>query len=254
MALRCSRLLLFGTWLLVVGSFDVVAEESSEQGFESLFDGETLENWDGADGFWRVEEGAIVGETSAEKQPADGKNTFLIYRGGEFGNFELRFQFQVSGFNSGVQYRSEDLGDHHVKGLQADFEAAWHDVEGLEEKADRFSGMFFEEGGRMFMGQRGDVVIVRSNPDAPNKPRIEKIGSVGDPVELAKAIDHDGWNDYTVIADGNVFIHMINGRVMSIGIDEDEAQFSESGIIAFQLHSGRPMRIAVKNVRIREIP
>ena len=62
-------------------------------GFKSLFDGQSLGQWDGDKMFWSVKDGAIVGETTAEKQPADKKNTFLIYRGGEFGDFELRFKY-----------------------------------------------------------------------------------------------------------------------------------------------------------------
>lgn len=232
--------------LVICAAFNPVF--GSENGFESLFNGTDLSAWDGHPQFWSVSNGAIVGETSATNQPADKKNTFLIYRGDSFDDFELRFQYKVEGFNSGVQYRSVDTGDFHVKGLQADFEAQWHGG-----NVDRFSGMFFEENGRMFMGQRGDVVIVRANPENPKKPKIEKIATVGQPEELEKAIKRDDWNEYTVIANGNQFTHIINGRVMSIGIDEDEISSRKSGILAFQLHSGRPMKIQVKNIRIRRI-
>jgi hypothetical protein len=155
----------------------------------------------------------------------------------------------VDGFNSGIQYRSVDKGGHHVDGLQADFEARWHE----EGKADKFSGMFFEENGRMFMGQRGDVVVVRANPDNPKKSKNEIIASVGDPAELEKAIHRDDWNHYTVVANGNLFLHIINGRVMSVGMDEDTLNFRKSGILAFQLHSGKPMKIQVKDIRIRRL-
>lgn len=221
--------------------------DESEAGFTSLFSGKDLKGWEGDETFWRVENGVLIGETTDDKETE--KNTFLMYRGSEFGDFELRFRYQVTAFNSGVQYRSQDLGNHVMKGLQADFEAQWHD----DGKTDKFSGMFFEEGGRMFMGQRGDCVIVRGNPDNPKKPKIEKIASVGDAAELEKAIKRDDWNDYTVIANGNQFIHIINGRVMSIGIDEDEAAFRKAGLIGFQLHSGPPMKIEVKDIRIREL-
>lgn len=228
---------------------------ADESGFRSLFDGKSLAGWEGDNQFWRIENGAIVGETTAEKQPADKKNTFLIYRGGEFGNFELRFRYKVQGFNSGVQYRSVDRGGFHVDGLQADFEARWHDDKANPggPKIDRFSGMFFEENGRMFMGQRGDVVIVRAGETDWKKPKLEKIASVGDPKELELAIKRDDWNDYIVIANGNQFTHIINGRVMSIGIDEDKARARARGILAWQLHSGRPMKIEVKDVRIRDL-
>lgn len=247
-------LALFGAVVpLLAAEETVTLVAGNEHGFRSLFNGTSLDGWDGDKMFWRVEGGAIVGETTAEKQPADKKNTFLIYRGGEFGDFELRFQYKVEGFNSGIQYRSVDRGGYHVDGLQADFEARWQDEAATGGKTDKFSGMFFEENVRMFMGQRGEVVIVRANPENPKKPRIEKIASVGDPRELEKAIKRDDWNDYTVIARGNQFIHIINGHVMSIGIDEDELNFRKSGILAWQLHSGKPMKIEVRAVRIREL-
>jgi hypothetical protein len=242
-----SKMFLFGSVAVVTAAGQLRAAE--EAGFKSLFDGESLGQWDGDSTFWSVKDGAIVGETTAGKQPADGKNTFLIYRGGSFDDFELRFQYKVEGFNSGIQYRSVDKGGYHVNGLQADFEARWHD----DGKTDRFSGMFFEENGRRFMGQRGDVVVVRANPDEPLNPKIEKIASTGDPAVLEKVSKRDDWNDYTVIARGNMFIHIINGRVMSVGIDEDEINSRKSGVLAFQLHSGNPMKIQVKDIRIREM-
>ena len=76
-------------------------------GFEKIFDGATLTNWDGDPTFWRVEAGTIVGESTAEKPVTE--NTFLIYRGSEPDNFELKIEFRMNSTNSGVQYRSRQL-------------------------------------------------------------------------------------------------------------------------------------------------
>ena len=214
---------------------------------KSLFDGTSLDSWDGDSRFWRVEDGAIVGQTTDDNKAE--KNTFLIYRGGEFDDFELTFDYQVEGFNSGIQYRSEEIGEFFIKGYQADFEAQWHD----DGKADKFSGMFFEENGRMFMGQRGQAVVVRTNEDDGNKPHIDVIGSVGDPAELEQAIDRDGWNSYRIVADGHTFTHIINDRVMSVAFDEDTVHRKASGLIALQLHSGPPMTIRVRNITVRPL-
>ncbi len=230
--------------LLPLLALSLLPNVNGEEGFEPLFNGQDLTGWDGDQRFWRVEEGAIIGQTTKDNPTA--KNTFLAYEK-EFGDFELRFSYRVDGGNSGIQYRSELISEWVVKGLQADFEDKIHD--GL----DTYSGMFFEENGRMFMGQRGDVVIVRHNPENPRKPNIETIASVGDRVELEKVIKRDAWNDYTVIARGNVYIHSINGHVMSIGIDEDQQNFRASGILAWQLHAGPPLKIQMKDIRIREL-
>lgn len=214
--------------------------------FKSLFDGSSLKDWDGDPRFWRAENGELIGETTKDNVAKD--NTFLIYRGGEFGNFELRFSFQVRGYNSGVQYRSVDQGDWNVSGYQADFEDRWHDG-----STDKYSGMFFDEQGRMFLGQRGDAVIVRTNSDNPKKPRIEKIATLGDPATLEKAIHRDQWNEFRIIANGFQFTHIINGQVMAIGFDEDEPNRRASGVVAFQLHAGPPMQIRMKDIRIRQL-
>lgn len=224
------------------------AQEASQEG-NPLFNGTDLDGWDGDPRFWRVENGELIGETS-ESNKAE-KNTFLIYRGGEFGDFDLKFKYQVSGYNSGVQYRSKEVGKWSIGGYQADFEAQHHRSDGGP--VDRFSGMFFDEQGRMFMGQRGQAVIVRSNSDNPKKPHIEVVGSVGDPEQLEKEISRDDWNEMRVIARGFTFVHIINGQVMSMGLDEDTANRQASGLIAIQLHSGPPMQIRLKDITIREL-
>ncbi|MFN3189470.1 MAG: DUF1080 domain-containing protein [Aureliella sp.] len=246
-AFRTTGITLMAALLVFACDF-VVADETDEatNGFVRLFDGKTLDGWEGDEKFWRVEDGAIVGQTTDDNKTA--KNTFLIFTKDTVDDFELRFSYRVKGGNSGIQYRSEVLSKWVVKGLQADFEDQMH------EGKDKFSGMFFEENGRMFMGQRGDVVVVRSNEANAKKPRLEKIATVGDPVELEANIRRDGWNDYTIIAKGNVFIHIINGKVMSIGIDEDELNARKSGILAWQLHAGPPLKIEMKNIRLRRMP
>lgn len=242
----CARLaLLFSVALLPV-VFDAEATAQEETDFVSLFNGQDLTGWEGDDRFWRVEDGAIVGQTSADNPSK--KNTFLVYTKDTVDDFELRFSYRVQGGNSGIQYRSELLSKWVVKGLQADFEDKIHDG------SDKYSGMFFEENGRMFMGQRGDVVVVRANEQQPKKPQIEKIASVGEPVELEKVIRRDGWNEYTIVAKGNVFLHIINGRVMSVGIDEDHLNSRKSGILAWQLHAGPPLKIEMKDIRLRRLP
>lgn len=236
---------IFSACLLTLLPATPLAAQELEPGFQSLFNGQDLSGWEGDRRFWRVEEGTLIGQTTPEVKTE--KNTFLVYEDQEFGDFELRFSYRVDGGNSGVQYRSELLSKWVVKGLQADFEDKMH------EGKDKFSGMFFEENGRMFMGQRGDVVVVRENALQPNKPRLERIASVGDPLELEKAIRRDDWNDYIIVARGNVFMHIINGRVMSIGLDEDTSSFRPSGILAWQLHAGDPLKIQMRNIRIREL-
>ena len=212
----------------------------------TLFDGSSLDGWRGDDRFWRVEDGAIVGQTT--KDNAAEQNTFLVYEPREFADFVLSFEFQVEGFNSGVQYRSQSGAGHTMTGYQADFEATWHD----DGAADKFTGMVFEEGGRMFLAQRGQAVVVGAKGD-DDKPQITEVGSVGDAAELEKAINRDGWNRYTVVASGNTLVHTVNGRVFALAVDADAAAARKSGRIGFQLHSGPPMKIQVRDVTVKTL-
>jgi hypothetical protein len=57
----------------------------------------------------------------------------------------------------------------------------------------------------------------------------------------------------TIIAKGNTFVHILDGRVMSVAVDDDAANFRKSGLIGLQVHSGPPMTVNLKNIRIREL-
>src|SRR3989442_6802878 len=76
-------------------------------GFTSIFDGSSLKDWDGDPAFWRAEGGAIVGQSTLANPVK--QNTFVIWRGGEPKDFELKVEFKMSATNSGIQVRSVQL-------------------------------------------------------------------------------------------------------------------------------------------------
>ena len=92
-----------------------------EAGFKPIFNGRTLDGWDGNPKFWSVEDGAITGRTTKEN-PTKG-NTFLIWRQGPVDDFVLRLKYKIVGGNSGIQYRSREVDSWVVAGYQGDFEA-----------------------------------------------------------------------------------------------------------------------------------
>ena len=66
-------------WLLALAVLGTTALPARAQdGWETIFDDKTLDKWDGNPKFWRVEDGTITGQTTAEN-PTSG-NTFLIWR------------------------------------------------------------------------------------------------------------------------------------------------------------------------------
>ena len=74
------------------------------QGYLPLFDGKSLKGWDGNPKFWRVENGAIVGESTAANPSG---NSYIVYRGLQAKDFTLKFEIKIEGDGgSGIQYRS----------------------------------------------------------------------------------------------------------------------------------------------------
>ena len=212
-----------------------------ETGFKSMFDGKSLEGWDCDTNFWRVTEGAIVGETSAEHQPP--QNIFCIWRGGKPADFDLKLQYRITGAdtgNSGVQYRSVEMPEVAkwvMKGYQADIDAR-----------QQYTGQVYEERARGFLALRGQFNYIGDGQKPGN------VGSVGDNAALKEFIKINDWNDIEVIARGNTIIQLINGHVMSQIVDDDKAGRKMDGLIGIQLHkTAGPMKIEARNIRIKEM-
>lgn len=217
-----------------------------EPGFIRIFSGQDLTGWDGNPDFWTVQGGAIVGQTTADHPTP--RNTFLIWTNGTVDDFELRFAYRIlsgdeRGFgNSGVQYRSKvlDAATWAVGGYQADIEAGTN-----------YSGILYDEGGvaggRGIMAARGERV--RWTPNCQK----QVTGRTGDPAAMQAAIRPGDWNDYTVIARGHRLQHFINGHQTVDVTDECEAKRLTSGVLALQLHSGPPMTVQFKNLRLKPL-
>jgi len=216
------------------------AAEPDDEGFVAIFDGETLEGWDGDPKFWSVDDGVITGRTTPEN-PTSG-NTFLIWRGGEVGDVEVKLEYRIlpnndRGFaNSGIQYRSFEVPDQKwvVGGYQADFEAG-----------DRFSGILYGERFRGILADRGQKTVIGED----GKPQV--VGSVGDSDEIQQHIKKGDWNEYHIIAKNFDFTHKINGVVTAQATDNDDVR-RESGILALQLHQGPPMTVQFRRVRLKK--
>jgi hypothetical protein len=214
-----------------------------EAGFKSLFNGKDLAGWEGRSQHWSVEEGAITGATTKEN-PAQGNNFLIAKRQGEnlvVDDFELRFSYKFTGDsgNSGLQYRSKDRGNFVVNGYQGDFEVG-----------TTYSGILYEEGGRGILAQRGQKTVIK---DADGKTKVEVVGTVGDSKEIQASIKKDDWNEYAIIAKGNHLQHFINGKQTVDVTDEQDSKAAKSGILAIQIHAGPPMKVQIKDIRIKPL-
>lgn len=207
-----------------------------EAGWETIFDGKTLEGWDGNPAFWSVKDGTITGQTTAEN-PTKG-NTFIIWRNGELGDFELKLEYRIVNGNSGIQYRSFEVPDEKwvIGGYQADFEAG-----------DTYSGILYGERYRGILCNRGQKTVIKED----HKP--ETVGTVGDSKEIQTKIKKEDWNEYHVTAQGFHFVHRINGVVTADCTDEDKEMRREKGLLALQLHAGPPMTVQFRNIKLKRL-
>jgi hypothetical protein len=212
-----------------------------EAGFKPIFDGKTLDGWEGDPKYWRVESGSLVGEITPETLIKS--NTFIVWRGGSPKDFELKADYRItSGGNSGINYRSVVVPDtvtpsnkYAMRGYQADIDGA-----------NRYTGQNYEEKGRLFLATRGQVTHVVG----VRKPVV--LANLGDDLAL-KAFITDDWNSYHLIIRGNVLIHILNGHTMCVVIDDDPAGRAFEGLIGVQVHVGGPMKVEYKNFRLRTL-
>jgi hypothetical protein len=232
---------------------------AAHEGFTSLFDGKTLGGWDGQPGVWRVEDGAIVGETAPEMFDRYAfPNTFLIYRGGEAKDFDLKLEIKVEkGGGSGIQYRSSvgvPPGQAAGKasegrdprwemiGPQADF---WFPVDA---KAKDYSGQLYSQNtSRGIIAWRGQVV------QTPPEKIPQLVGVIGDRSKLGAYVKDGAWNQYTIMARGGVILHILNGQLMAVLVDDDPASSNNvPGLIGLQIE-GVPCKVSFRNLWLKKI-
>jgi 3-keto-disaccharide hydrolase len=221
-------------------------DSDSSDGWISLFDGRDLTGWDGAPRLWSVKDGVIRGQTTLTK-PARG-NTFLIWRGGTLRDFELKIKFRIHNGNSGIQYRSKEVGKWVVSGYQAEVENSPGKV-----------GFLYHEKGRGWLVNVGDFVVIDKNG---NK---NVVGNVSDKNELIKAgyYKEKDWNQYLIVARGNHLMQYLNGyptmelvdndRLTNPNDPKDRKGAAREGILALQIHAGLPMLVEFKDILLKKL-
>lgn len=184
---------------------------------EPLFDGQTFAGWEGdTTATWRIEDGVITAGSLARRQ---AKNDFLCTTK-RYGDFELTLKIKLTGtegfVNSGIQFRSERVPNHHeVRGYQADF-GAGHD-----------GGLYDESRRNKFLA----------------KPTAEV---------LAKASRPGEWNEYRIRAEGPRIRLWLNG-VETVDWTETDAAIPRTGVIALQIHGGAVAEVRFKDIMIQEL-
>lgn len=173
------------------------------------------DNWVGLMEYWKIDGTTVTGTS-----PKEGLkfNTFLTSKQ-KYGDFEFKCQVRVRGEgspNSGFQFRSEldDLKKFSVRGPQADIGEGWW-------------GSLY---GERFNPKDGSGAggIMKKAPDA-----------------VAKAVKKDDFNEYTLKVVGKHVTISINGMT---AVDDDFPVMPDTGVFAFQLHSGKFMEVTFRNI------
>jgi hypothetical protein len=197
----------------------VEADDAKLQpGFRWLFDGKTLDGWEGNLDYFRVEDGAIVAGTLEKEIP---HNEFLCTKE-SFSDFELVFEAKLRGVgdNAGVQFRSKRVPDStEVSGYQCDVGTAWN---------RSVWGCLYDE------SRRNKILA-----DAPAD-------------KAAEWTNKGEWNELRVVAKGNKIKLYLNGN-LSVDYTEEDLNIARSGIIGLQIHSGPPSEALYRNIQIRAI-
>ena len=227
--------------------------QTNKTGFISIFDGKTLNGWEGDTNLWRVENGNLVGEITPDKLLKT--NSFIIWKGGEPADFELILEYRIATpGNSGINYRSEQLTDvpHALKGYQADIDGK-----------NNYTGQNYEERGRTTLAYRGQKTVIDplAKPSASVREDVKNNAwtglkvteSLGDKDKLKSHIKSEDWNEIHLIIKGNRLQHFVNGVLMSDVTDNDTSNRKMKGLIGVQVHVGPPMKVEFRNIRLKQL-
>ena len=116
---------------------------------------------------------------------------------------------------------------------------------GLEDVVAGPSGICYIDGDAGILAYRGQVT--QALPGQPNR----LVANIGDKQALGGYVKVNEWNDYEIIARGGVMMHIMNGQLMAIFIDDNKDSVNnQPGLIGFEIES-EPCKISVRNIWLR---
>ena len=227
------------------------ADSAKQDGFVDMFENNSLAGWKGDTTYWHMKDGILKGEIR-EDQERLKNNTFLIWQGGEVGDFELKAQFKISEKgNSGINYRSDLFTElpNALKGYQADIDGQ-----------NRYTGQNYEERKRTTLAYRGQSTEIL-NPTPENKgeskgnawTNLKVIDTIATDQQMQAFLKPNDWNEIEIRAKGNKLTHLLNGQVIAEVTDNDTQNRKDKGMIGVQVHVGPPMKIEYKDMKIKVI-
>ena len=230
---------------------------NDHEGWIQMFDGKTLNGWDGPFDLWHVEDGAIV--VHSKTNPPTG-STYMLWTGGELANFEFRFEVKLDGAraNSGVQFRAMKLAEvpgrpmskWETRGYQADFDNYADNVGALIECC---SGASRPDLPRVRPDRASAGQVVRTSVvDGQLPTTLMTFGS--DRATMMKTFKVGDWNQMYVIARDRELIYSINGQLMSVLIDDNPTRAFLKGWLEIQLEGSGENTASFRNLWVKKLP
>lgn len=194
----------------------------------ALFNGKDLTGWEGAPGWWSVEDGTITSESTPEK--ICRKPNYLVWTGGQPADFQLDCEFKISSHgNSGIHIRSERRPDHDMFGYQADMTGD-----------GKLIGFIYHHQRGLVAGRGEEVNIT---PDGKRQATTRT-----SPETLLNHYQPDSWNHYRIRCEGAKIRLWLNGILMCDIDDRDARTAAGKGFIGLQMHPGPPMKIQFRQL------
>jgi hypothetical protein len=214
--------------------------EKAGPAFSQIFNGRDLTGWDGEPGFWLVKDDVIIAQVNPGIPVKN--HSYLIWRGGKVGDFELSLKVRSTMGNSGIDYRADHVPTDRdgqplkwtIRGYQADIAEGW-------------MGSLYNWGKPG--AQPGQFVTVTGEENV-----AKSVGSVVDKDVLYNSGYYrpKQWNEFTVIARGSHILQRINGFPVVEFIDNSR-EARRQGLLGLQLHSGRgPFLNEFRDIRIKQ--
>ena len=227
-------------------------------GFVQIFDGKSLDGWEYDPAVWHVDQdsASIVGISTVEHP----YHSFISYKNLTAKDLDLKLEIKVEqGGGSGIQYRSKTGAwrarpqnnnpnnppptnpNWLLTGPQADFFFP------MRPQVEVYTGQFYTENSPMgIIAWRGEAVEMGSG----SAPHL--VGTIEDRRALGGYVKTNDWNQYEIIARGGTFIHILNGQVMSVLVDDDAADVNnQPGVIGFEIELA-PSKVSVRNVWVKK--
>ncbi len=187
--------------------------------YNSIFDGKTMNGWEGSKDWFRVEKKAIVAGSLEKKIP---KNQFLVTKE-SFNDFDLKFKAKLlgKGKNAGVQFWSERVPNHHeMVGFQCD------------------------------IGSMADVSIWGALYDESRRRKF--LTNV--PIPSQEVTLTEGWNEFRIRAQGDAITIWINGALATRYFENvNDTKVPRNGRLGLQIHSGPPAEAWYKDLQIKKL-